>query len=90
MELSIAFKPAKPARKTPGFVRRVSKAVVSFVVASVDCLAPFTVYNVRFMKEHHCWSFKTACAWLACYDADDFGPSYVTDFHGEIIASKGI
>lgn len=87
--LTSAHRPA-PARKTPGAVSRFVKAISGFLARSVDCVAPFTVYNIRFMKSHHCWTYKGACAWLACYDAADFGTSYVTNFHGDIIASKGI
>lgn len=61
----------------------------AFILNSLDCIAPYSVFNDQCGKLHYSWTYKGACEWLACYDAGVFGESFVMNFNGDIIAKKG-
>lgn len=63
------------------------KAIKSFVIESLNCLAPYTVINSHFRKQHFCWTAGSAIAWAQCYDVEMFGETNIYNFNGEKIAS---
>lgn len=66
----------------------MKKAITNFIRNSIDCLAPYTVYNYTFGKAHYSWTRRAALEWLACYAAEDFGTTVILDFNGSLIAAK--
>jgi len=70
-------------------IRRKYIAIKNFIIDSIDCLAPYTVYNAQMRAQHNCWTWKAALEWLSCYDAEGFGETSVHNFNGELIAMKG-
>jgi hypothetical protein len=69
-------------------MKKFKKAIVDFIINSVNCLAPYTVRNSHFKVMHHAWSYDAAMEWLKCYDARKFGATHIYDFNGELVAYK--
>lgn len=70
-------------------LKKLKKAIIQFVIDSIDCLAPYTIRNAHFNVMHHAWTYESAMEWLKCYDARQFGATHVYNFNGELIAYKG-
>jgi hypothetical protein len=70
-------------------MKKLKKAIIDFIIDSVNCLAPYTVRNAHFKVVHSAWSYDAAIEWLKCYDARKFGATHIYDFNGELIAYKG-
>ncbi len=66
------------------------KKVAAFIRNSLDCVAPYTVYNLEMNKEHFCWSLKEVFEWLECYDVESFGTTLICNFNGDVVGKKSL
>lgn len=63
------------------------KKLIAFINNSIACVAPYTVINTEFRKQHFCWSAGSAIAWAQCYDPEVFGATEIYNFNGIVIAT---
>lgn len=70
-------------------MKKLFKSIKAFAVNSLNTVAPYTVVNEEFKKEHYVWTWNAAMEWVACYDAQAFGSTGVFNFNGEVAAIKG-
>lgn len=69
-------------------MKKLLKKIQNEVKATIAEFAPFAVINSACGKTHYCWSYKAALEWLACYDAGNFGTTWVFNFFDKPIACK--
>ncbi len=70
-------------------MKKLIKYLTKQLQLTVNEFAPYAVVNKEMGVTHFAWSYKAALQWLACYDAGNFGPSFVFGFTGRVVAAKG-